>query len=71
MTELQRDYDYRTTDRHLSLVQPEDNEVVEYDEKSFIGSGGFEVRIVFQGKDVVKNRKRLLSEIARRATEEQ
>ncbi|MES2876096.1 MAG: hypothetical protein V4678_01370 [Patescibacteria group bacterium] len=68
MTERQGDYDYRTTDRHLSLVQPEESEV-EYDE-SFVGPSGFDVRIIFQGKDVVKNRKRLLGEIARRATED-
>ena len=65
MTERLRDYD-QTTDRHLSLVQAEVNEV-EYDE-SFIGPSRFEVRIVFQGDAVVRNRKQLLSEMAQRAT---
>ncbi len=68
MTERIREYRDHPIDRHLSLVSDITDEV-EYDE-DFLGESGYEIRIVFQGKDVVRNRKRLLGKIAHESTEQ-
>lgn len=59
-----RDY---SGDRHLSLVHTEPHEI-EYDE-DFVSPAGVDIRIVFQGKDVVKNRNQLLAKLAHQSIE--
>ncbi len=55
-------------DRHLSVVHTDSSEI-EYDE-DFVSSAGADIRIVFQGKDVVKNRKLLLGKLAHQSIEQ-
>ena len=49
----------------ISLQARDQNGVIEYD-TNFIGESGIEVRIVYQGPEVVANRRELLNKMASR-----